>query len=576
MLTLRLDLDTGRYHATPWGRHVNEGAIEWPPSPWRLYRALLATGYRRLGWTSLPETARTLFEKLSGCIPSWRLPRASSAHTRHYMPDYAGASGRVLDAFAFAGQQPLFAELDVDLTPPEHEVLVQLVERMPYLGRAESWVTGSVVAQLPEQPGYFRVVASHRNPNADAEEPIKTLGTLSAGAYLEWRSQQLTSESAHALEREQQLARAKGKTIPKELSKKSVDRLEALLPQSIVECLYAESAALQKQGWSQPPGTQWLSYWVPDNALNSRARQIPRREQESTSQAVLFSLSSDTRNGEVLPPLKDMLLRGELFHQAVVARAVRVTSFSTKSASSRAFSLITGIGEDGKPLQGHRHLHFMPLSLNRQRETGRPSERRIDHILAWSSEILQRHALLALSGVPKLYANRVPTIFLTVAGSGSLNDFRPNGFQGLRELGSSTVWTSTTPFVPPRFLKASSKNSLAGQLEVELNTRGFPSPSSIEIQLEGDRGNRWLPIEEFWSLWNARRGGVSLEDAGVETTPRVLARDWRLFRRERLDGKHKPPIPLGIGLRLTFREAIAGPLSLGYGSHFGLGLFCPA
>ena len=21
-----------RYHATPWGHHVNEGAVEWPPS----------------------------------------------------------------------------------------------------------------------------------------------------------------------------------------------------------------------------------------------------------------------------------------------------------------------------------------------------------------------------------------------------------------------------------------------------------------------------------------------------------------------------------------------------------------
>jgi CRISPR-associated protein Csb2 len=342
-----------------------------------------------------------------------------------------------------------------------------------------------------------------------------------------------------------------------------------------VKCLYSESADLQKQGWSQPPGTQWLSYWIPDNALNSRARQILRREQESTSQAVLFSLSSDTRNGEVLPPMKDVLLRGELFHQAVVARAAKGTYSPTESASGPAFSLLTGIGEDGEPLQGHKHVHFMPLSLNRQSETGRPSERRIDHILAWSSEILGRHALLALSGVTKLYANKIPTIFLTVAGSGSLDDFRPKGFQGLRELGSSNVWTSTTPFVPPRFLKASSKNSLAGQVEVELNTRGFPSPTGIEIQLEGDRGNSWLPIEEFWSLWNARRGGVSLKDSGAETTPRFLARDWRLFRRERIDGKHKPPISLGIGLRLTFKEAIVGPLSLGYGSHFGLGLFCP-
>jgi CRISPR-associated protein Csb2 len=39
--TLRLRFPGGRYHATPWGHHVNEGQVEWPPSPWRLLRALM-------------------------------------------------------------------------------------------------------------------------------------------------------------------------------------------------------------------------------------------------------------------------------------------------------------------------------------------------------------------------------------------------------------------------------------------------------------------------------------------------------------------------------------------------------
>jgi len=490
------------------------------------------------------------------------------------MPDYRGDTGRVLDAFAFADRQALFAELDVELTPPEREVLVQLVERVPYLGRAESWVTGSVVPPLPhEQHGYFRVIASHRRPTTGAQEPIKTLGTLSADAYLEWRSQQLSSETAQALEQEQQLAGEKGKAIPRTLPKKSLERLEAMLPQSIVECLYAESADLQKQGWSQPPGTRWLSYWMPDNALSSRAPQVPSRKFQVTSQAVLLSLSSDTRGGEVLPPMRDALLRGELFHKAVVARAQNVTS---SGANHSALSVLTGIAEDGEPGRGHKHVHFMPLSLRSGRAAGRPSERRIDHILAWSTEILDRPSLLALSGVPKLYANKIPSVFLTVAGSGTLDDFRPKGLYGIRELGSGRVWASTTPFVPPRFLKANSKNSLAGQIQAELNSRGFPSPIIVEIQTEGGNGETWLPIEDFWSLWRAQRGSVSLGAAGAGGAPRILTRDWRHFRRERLDGKHKPPIPLGVGLRLTFSEAISGPLCLGYGSHFGLGLFCPA
>ena len=40
MTVIELHFLAGRYHSTPWGRHVNEGQPEWPPSPLRLLRAL--------------------------------------------------------------------------------------------------------------------------------------------------------------------------------------------------------------------------------------------------------------------------------------------------------------------------------------------------------------------------------------------------------------------------------------------------------------------------------------------------------------------------------------------------------
>ena len=43
----------GRYHATPWDASVNEGRVEWPPSPWRILRALVSTFKTRL--PHLPE-----------------------------------------------------------------------------------------------------------------------------------------------------------------------------------------------------------------------------------------------------------------------------------------------------------------------------------------------------------------------------------------------------------------------------------------------------------------------------------------------------------------------------------------
>lgn len=32
----------------------------------------------------------------------------------------------------------------------------------------------------------------------------------------------------------------------------------------------------------------------------------------------------------------------------------------------------------------------------------------------------------------------------------------------------------------------------------------------------------------------------------------------------------------GYGFRITFPDSVDGPLALGYGAHFGLGLFIPA
>lgn len=49
MIALSFRFISGRFHATPWGRHVNEGAPEWPPSPWRILRAMVAVWKRCLG-----------------------------------------------------------------------------------------------------------------------------------------------------------------------------------------------------------------------------------------------------------------------------------------------------------------------------------------------------------------------------------------------------------------------------------------------------------------------------------------------------------------------------------------------
>ncbi|WP_462325877.1 hypothetical protein, partial [Desulfoplanes sp.] len=86
MLTIAFTFPGHSYHATPWGNHVNEGLVEWPPCPWRIFRAFLAVGFSKLHWIFLPVEYRELFEVLINDCPWYKLPSVVPGHTRHYMP----------------------------------------------------------------------------------------------------------------------------------------------------------------------------------------------------------------------------------------------------------------------------------------------------------------------------------------------------------------------------------------------------------------------------------------------------------------------------------------------------------
>jgi CRISPR-associated protein Csb2 len=141
--TLAIRFPLGRYHATPWDRSVNEGAAEWPPSPWRLLRALVATWYTR--WPDLPAPVLDALLEALGEPPSYRTPSARPGHSRHYLPDLdhktgeTGGTDLTLDPFLSVGRcDELLVRWDADLLSEQREVLAKLVELVPYLGRADS------------------------------------------------------------------------------------------------------------------------------------------------------------------------------------------------------------------------------------------------------------------------------------------------------------------------------------------------------------------------------------------------------------------------------------------------------
>jgi CRISPR-associated protein Csb2 len=111
--------------------------------------------------------------------------------------------------------------------------------------------------------------------------------------------------------------------------------------------------------------------------------------------------------------------------------------------------------------------------------------------------------------------------------------------------GKERYWRSCTPFIPPRHQKTRGRKreTPAEQLRDELQRRGFPEPIAI------------------YELPRCQLNGRSIS--------------WLEFRRERLFGEGSRGQGLGYGFAIEFSKPVVGPLSFGYGCHFGLGTFIP-
>ena len=152
MPVLEIAFPAGRYHATAWGRNVNEGEPEWPPSPFRLARALLDMRFRR--HTDIDDSRLESALLLLTGSPRFSLPPTSKTAVKYYF-DQGKTDGKkqgVLDAFVCMQKcAPVYMELPQDPPASALDVLGTLVASLPYLGRAESWIEARLRDALPPQ-----------------------------------------------------------------------------------------------------------------------------------------------------------------------------------------------------------------------------------------------------------------------------------------------------------------------------------------------------------------------------------------------------------------------------------------
>ena len=165
-LTLQFEFLTGRYHATKWGRNVNEGLVDWPPSPWRIIRAIISS------WKIYHKDIENfemefILKELCGSKVSFKIPNAIQSHTRHYMP-IKRKSEKVIDSFIMMNKDEyLYVHWhDLNLESKQREILRKLLSSIKYLGRAESWCHVKITEQNIT-PNCILLEDNHSSENND-------------------------------------------------------------------------------------------------------------------------------------------------------------------------------------------------------------------------------------------------------------------------------------------------------------------------------------------------------------------------------------------------------------------------
>ena len=535
MIALRFRFITGRWHATAWGSHVNEGVPDWPPAPWRIYRALIATWFHKHRALVDETSVRSLVDALAAAVPSYALPTATSAHTRHYMPVNAGNKEqrtKIFDTFVHVAPGEYLTVLwPVELNPAQRELLAALLGSLNYLGRAESLVEALLLPPNTELPIPNAHPITEATPLVAEEEPIRLLASMTVQDYKEWTDAQ-TKETA------------KAKTGKK--------AKQNALPPSLFDALLADTGDLKAAGWSQPPGSRWIDYARPSEAFRIAPARQPRPSDRRPTVA-RFAIVSD-----VPPSITQALSLGERFHRALVSISEKISDNSGNAGIPA--QVFTGCDADGIPLTGHSHTYYL--------SEADPLRGTVKYLTLFARMGFDSEAQRALEQLRKTWGYDGHNLQLILLGTGAPENFVESKAEQSRSLplSSATIWESHTPFVPTRHLKTrkngepkldecglaigSPEHELRrllreeSELRQRLGESGFPEPLKIEPITT-------LPI-----------GGRRIR--------------WLEFQRTRKhgDGRHAAGNS-GYGFRITFPSEVTGPIALGYGAHFGLGLFVP-
>ena len=551
MFALVFSFPAGRYHATPWGRGVNEADVAWPPEPWRLLRALIAAYWRKVNrerWSD--EHLARLVNALSEKLPVYRIPAGGiHAHTRHYLP-----TGKIV------GRKRPSLVFDAFVRIPKHKTIVaawpsvwlddelfafaaDLALAVGYLGRAESWATCEALMEWHETANCGPINEGFSG------DPIRLLAPLPPEGY--------ASERARLIERARERIRfgignaASAKKLEAKIADEFRSRRSKLdtLPVRLLEALSLDSADFHDRGWDRPPAAREVVYARCSSASLGVSPRVSARRRNLSPEPTSPKVARFLLAGRPRPRVEDTIRIGELMRLAALSR------FGWQESNGRripnAPSQISGRDSEGNRLNSpsHDHAFWLPEDAD--------SDGLIDHVSVFIARGINRNVQINLDRITRLWtAPKDPA-----EGSESVNaramEWRlalegfgqPADFAGEAKIfGTSANWLSATPFLASGHLK---RAGYAGEIRRLLKRRGIDA-----------------------------RYGFNVSDISVTEQAEIsvggVGRRAIQFHRFRSRGGERQPDAAGAMLEITFPNPIDGPLSLGFGSHFGLGLFVPA
>jgi CRISPR-associated protein Csb2 len=289
--------------------------------------------------------------------------------------------------------------------------------------------------------------------------------------------------------------------------------------------------------------------------INQRS-EVPATAQVRTPtlQVARFAVTS-----LALPRLIETLRVAETFRYCLMGLYGRQMMRDGIKGSSPVFS---GKNADGSRRLTHGHCQYLPTSENQ--------EGNIDHLTLFAADgfdTAERRAIESLHLLkPRHGDTSIPPMDLELIGLGSASELHSGPLQLSRR------WISTTPFL------ASDHPKTRGRWRDTERGGGDPvrfleSQMRKELVRWLDRRGIDLPLERI-------DVGLILDESGISRRPGSAGGDLRepvtAFRRSRWKHEDDGSRRLAGFFRIEFPREVPGPLSLGYSSHFGMGLFHPS